>query len=69
MAKEILRKDAQKLIEAGAQILDVLELSEYRDRTFPAPCTSTCASSPARREKSSTPADLLSSTATTTLET
>lgn len=35
MAKEILRKEAQKLIEAGAQILDVLELGEYRESHLP----------------------------------
>ncbi len=31
MLEEISRKEAQRLIEAGAQVLDVLELSEYRE--------------------------------------
>jgi len=35
MPKEILRKEAEKLIEAGAQVLDVLELSEYRESHLP----------------------------------
>lgn len=35
MPKEILRKEAQRLIEAGAQVLDVLELSEYRESHLP----------------------------------
>lgn len=35
MPKEILRKEAQKLIEAGAQVLDVLGLSEYRESHLP----------------------------------
>ena len=35
MPTEILRKEAQKLIEAGAQILDVLGLSEYRESHLP----------------------------------
>lgn len=35
MPKEILRKEAQRLIEAGAQVLDVLELDEYRESHLP----------------------------------
>ena len=35
MPKEILRKEAKKLIEASAQVLDVLELSEYRESHLP----------------------------------
>ena len=35
MPREILRKEAQKLIEAGAQVLDVLGLSEYRESHLP----------------------------------
>jgi rhodanese-related sulfurtransferase len=35
MAKEIVRKEAQRLIEAGAQVLDVLELKEYRESHLP----------------------------------
>lgn len=35
MPKEILRKEAHNLIEAGAQVLDVLELSEYRESHLP----------------------------------
>jgi len=35
MAEEILRKQAQRLIEAGAQILDVLELREYQESHLP----------------------------------
>jgi len=36
MPREISRKEAQRLIEAGAQVLDVLELSEYRESHLPA---------------------------------
>jgi len=35
MPTEISRKETQRLIEAGAQILDVLELSEYRESHLP----------------------------------
>ena len=35
MRKEVLRKEAQRLIDAGAQVLDVLELSEYRESHLP----------------------------------
>jgi len=35
MPTEISRKEAQRLIEAGAQVLDVLELSEYRESHLP----------------------------------
>jgi rhodanese-related sulfurtransferase len=35
MPTEISRKEAQRVIEAGAQILDVLELSEYRESHLP----------------------------------
>ena len=35
MPREISRKEAQRLIEAGAQVLDVLELSEYRESHLP----------------------------------
>lgn len=35
MPREILRKEAQRLIEAGAQVLDVLELGEYRESHLP----------------------------------
>jgi rhodanese-related sulfurtransferase len=35
MSKEISRKEAQKLIEAGALVLDVLELGEYRESHLP----------------------------------
>ena len=35
MPNEILRKEAQRLIEAGAQVLDVLELKEYRESHLP----------------------------------
>ncbi len=36
MPTEISRKEAQRLIEAGAQVLDVLELGEYRESHLPA---------------------------------
>lgn len=35
MPREILRKDAQRLIGSGAQVLDALELSEYWDSHLP----------------------------------
>jgi rhodanese-related sulfurtransferase len=35
MPTEISRKEAQRLIEAGAQVLDVLELGEYRESHLP----------------------------------
>jgi rhodanese-related sulfurtransferase len=35
MPSEISRKQAQRLIEAGGQMLDVLELSEYRESDPP----------------------------------
>jgi rhodanese-related sulfurtransferase len=35
MPKEILRKEAQRLMQAGAQVLDVLELKEYRESHLP----------------------------------
>jgi rhodanese-related sulfurtransferase len=35
MPKEISRKEAQRLIASGAQVLDVLELSEYRKYHLP----------------------------------
>lgn len=35
MPKEISRKETQRLIEAGVQVLDVLELSEYRESHLP----------------------------------
>jgi len=35
MPKEILRKEVQRLIDAGAQVLDVLELAEYRESHLP----------------------------------
>jgi rhodanese-related sulfurtransferase len=35
MPKEIWRKEAQRLIAAGAQVLDVMELSEYRESHLP----------------------------------
>lgn len=52
MPKEILRKEAQRLIEAGAQVVDVLELSEYRESHLPRTCTSTSAGSLNMRERS-----------------
>lgn len=35
MPKEILRNEVQQLIKAGAQVLDVLEVAEYRDSHLP----------------------------------
>ena len=35
MPTEVSRKEARRLMEAGAQILDVLELSEYRESHLP----------------------------------
>ena len=35
MPTEISRSEAQRLIDAGAQILDVLELSQYRESHLP----------------------------------
>lgn len=35
MPKEIVRAEARRLIESGAQVLDVLELSEYRESHLP----------------------------------
>lgn len=35
MPREILRKEVQRLIDAGAQVLDVLELAEYRESHLP----------------------------------
>jgi rhodanese-related sulfurtransferase len=35
MPSEVFRKDARRLIESGAQVLDVLELSEYRESHLP----------------------------------
>ncbi len=35
MPKEILRKEVQRLIEEGSQVLDVLEVAEYRESHLP----------------------------------
>ncbi len=35
MPKEILRKEVQRLLAAGAQVLDVLEVAEYRESHLP----------------------------------
>jgi rhodanese-related sulfurtransferase len=35
MPTEISRREAQRLIGAGAQVLDVLEFSEYRESHLP----------------------------------
>jgi len=35
MPKEISRKDVQRLMKAGTEVLDVLELSEYRESHLP----------------------------------
>jgi rhodanese-related sulfurtransferase len=35
MPSEVVRKDVQRLIASGAQVLDVLELSEYRESHLP----------------------------------
>lgn len=42
MPKEIWRKEAQRLIEAVAQVLDVLELSEYRESHLPGAVLRSC---------------------------
>jgi len=35
MPTQISRRETQRLIEAGAQVLDVLELREYRESHLP----------------------------------
>ena len=35
MPKQVLRKEAQELLDAGAQVLDVLELRQYRQSHLP----------------------------------
>lgn len=42
MPKEIWWKEAQRLIEAVAQVLDVLELSEYRESHLPGAVLRSC---------------------------
>ena len=40
--KEMSLKEAQRLIEAGAQVLDVPELSEYQESHLPGAVRTSC---------------------------